>query len=48
VFAPQPKAQQAERIETQSGAPKDLAVALLAKLFNRHPQLEREIAKRAS
>jgi electron transfer flavoprotein beta subunit len=43
VFAPQPRAQKAERIEAQSGAPKDLAVTLLAKLFTRHPQLEREI-----
>jgi len=48
VFAPQPKAQKAERIEAQSGAPKDLAVTLLMKLLTRHPQLERELAKRAS
>ncbi len=33
-------AQKAERIEAQGGAPKDLAVTLLAKLFTRHPQLE--------
>jgi len=46
VFAPQPRAQKAERIEVQSGAPKDLAVTLLAKLFTRHPQLEREIQRR--
>ncbi len=48
VFAPQARAQKAERIETHGDAPKDLAITLLAKLFNRHPQLEREIAKRAS
>jgi electron transfer flavoprotein beta subunit len=48
VFAPQPREQKAERIETQSGAPKDIAVTLLAKMFTRHPQLEREIARRAS
>ncbi len=47
VFAPTPRAQKAERIQTQSDAPKDLAVTLLAKLFTRHPQIEREIAKRA-
>ena len=48
VFAPQAKAQKAERIEAQSGAPKDLAATLLTKLLTRHPQLERELAKRAS
>jgi len=48
VFAPQPKAQKAERIETQSGAPKDIAATLLSKLLTHHPQLGREIAKRAS
>jgi electron transfer flavoprotein beta subunit len=47
VFAPQPHAQKAEAIEAQSGAPKDLAVTLLSKLFTRHPMIEREIAKRA-
>ena len=48
VFAPQARDQKAERIETHGDAPKDLAITLLAKLFSRHPQLEREIAKRAS
>ncbi len=47
VFAPQPKAKKAERIETQSGSPKDLAATLLAKMFTQHPAIEREIAKRA-
>ena len=47
VFAPQAKSQKAQRIETQSGAPKDLAATLLTKLFTHHPQLEREIAARA-
>ena len=47
VFAPQAKSQKAQRIETQSGAPKDLAATLLTKLFTHHPQLEREIAGRA-
>ena len=44
VFAPQPKARKAERIEVHGDAPKDLASTLLAKLFTHHPQLEREIA----
>ena len=48
VFAPQPKAQKAERIETQTGAPKDIAATLLSKLLTHHPQLGREFAKRAS
>jgi electron transfer flavoprotein beta subunit len=48
VFAPQARAQKAERIETQSGAPRDLAATLLTKLFTRHPQLEREISRQAS
>jgi electron transfer flavoprotein beta subunit len=47
VFAPKPKAEKAERIETQSGAPKDIAVTLLTKMFTRFPDIEREIAKRA-
>ncbi len=47
VFAPQPRAQKAERIETQTGAPADLAVTLLAKLFTRYPHIEREIRKQA-
>jgi electron transfer flavoprotein beta subunit len=48
VFAPQARAQKAERIETQSGAPTDLCATLLAKLFTRYPKLEREIAEHAS
>lgn len=48
VFAPKPRAQQVDRIESQSGAPKDLATTLLAKLFTRCPQLEHEIARRTA
>jgi electron transfer flavoprotein beta subunit len=48
VFAPQPKARKAERIEVHGDAPTDLAATLLTKLFTHHPQLEREIAGRAS
>jgi electron transfer flavoprotein beta subunit len=47
VFAPQPRAQKAELIETQSGAPADLAVTLLSKLFTKFPHVGREIARRA-
>jgi electron transfer flavoprotein beta subunit len=48
VFAPQARAQKAERIETQSGTPADISATLLAKLFTRHPQLERDIAMHSS
>jgi electron transfer flavoprotein beta subunit len=48
VFAPPAKSRKAERIETQSHAPKDLAATLLTKLFTHYPQLEREIAGRAT
>lgn len=48
IFTPQPKTKKAERIETQSGTPKDLAATLLAKMFTQYPQIEREIAERAS
>jgi electron transfer flavoprotein beta subunit len=48
VFAPQPKARKAERIETQSNAPKDLAATLVTKLLTHHPQVERQIAALAS
>ncbi len=48
VFAPQAKARKAERIETQSNAPKDLAATLVAKLFTHHPQVERQIGALAS
>ncbi len=48
VFAPQPKARKAERIEVHGDAPKDLAATLLTKLFAHHPQLDRHISERAS
>ncbi|MGE0113785.1 MAG: nitrogen fixation protein FixA [Steroidobacteraceae bacterium] len=48
VFAPKPKAEKTERIETQSNAPKDLAVTVLTKMFTRFPHIERELAKRVS
>ncbi len=48
VFAPQPKSQRAEMIETESGEPRDVALTLLGKLFTRHPKLEASIAKKAA
>lgn len=48
VFAPPPRARKAERIETQSNAPKDLAATLVTKLLTHHPQVERQIAALAS
>ena len=39
VFAPQPHTQAAEMIETESGAPRDLVMTLLAKLTTQHPKL---------
>lgn len=47
VFAPRPRSQRAEMIETVDNDPKNLAVTLLAKVFTQHPKLEKEIAKRA-
>ncbi|MHB1591627.1 MAG: electron transfer flavoprotein subunit beta/FixA family protein [Sulfuricella sp.] len=47
VFAPTPKTERAEMIEVESGAPKDIAVTVLAKMFTRFPAVEKEIAKRA-
>lgn len=47
VFAPKPRSERAEIIDTQDDDPKNLAVTLLAKMFTQHPKLEREIAKRA-
>ena len=47
VFAPTPRTQKAEIVETQSGQPSDLAATLIAKLFTRYPQLRAEIGRRA-
>jgi electron transfer flavoprotein beta subunit len=48
VFAPQPKARKAERIETHGNTPKELAATLVMKLFTQYPQVERQIAALAS
>lgn len=47
VFAPTARASKAELIECESNEPQDLSVTLLAKMFAKHPKLEKEIAKRA-
>jgi len=47
VFAPTARDVKAEIIECESNEPKDLSVTLLAKMFAKHPKLEKEIAKRA-
>jgi len=47
VFAPTPRAQKAERIETHSDAPGDLAATLIAKMFTRYPRVRAQIEKQA-
>ena len=47
VFAPTARDAKAEIIQCESNEPKDLSVTLLAKMFAKHPKLEKEIAKRA-
>lgn len=47
VFAPTARDVKAEIIQCESNEPKDLSVTLLAKMFAKHPKLEKEIAKRA-
>jgi electron transfer flavoprotein beta subunit len=48
VFAPKPRSEKAEIIDTESNTPKDLAVTLLAKVFTKFPNLREEIMKQAS
>ncbi len=47
VFAPQPKRERAELIETHSGVPSDLAATLLAKLFTRFPHVQAQVQRQA-
>ncbi len=46
VFAPTPRTQKAEIVQTQSDQPSDLAATLLAKLFTKYPPLRVEIGRR--
>lgn len=48
VFAPTPRSQRAEIIESESGEPRDLTLTLVSKLFTKHPKLGDAIVKRAA
>jgi len=48
VFAPTPRTQKAEIIQTQSDQPGDLAATLLAKMFTKFPQLRAGIGPRVA
>ena len=48
VFAPTPRTQRAEIIESESGEPRDLTLTLVSKLFTKHPKLGDAIVKRAA
>lgn len=45
VFAPKPKAQAAELIESADGRPEELVETLLAKIFTRFPDVRRQVDK---
>lgn len=47
VFAPTPRAQKAEMIDTEGRRPKDLAVTLVTKMVTRFPIVRDELTKRA-
>jgi electron transfer flavoprotein beta subunit len=47
VFAPQPRQERAELIETHSNTPGDLAATLLAKVFTRFPQVKAQVERQA-
>ena len=48
VFAPSPKSVKAEIIATNSGAPEEMASALLMKIFTRFPHVREEVGKSVS
>lgn len=48
VFAPQPLAQKAEIIDTESHDPRDIALTLVGKLFTQHQKLRDSISKQAA
>ena len=48
VFAPTPRATKAEIIQCESNEPKDLSVTLLAKMFTKFPNIEKELLKRSA
>ena len=45
VFAPKPRTERAQIVETVDNDPKNLVATLLAKVFTQHPKLEQEIAR---
>ena len=47
VFAPQPRQERAEIIETHSNTAGDLAATLLAKVFTRFPQVKAQVERQA-
>ena len=48
VFAPKPKMEKAEIVETESNEPQDLAAALLSRIFTRFPHVKEQLEKSAS
>ena len=48
VFAPQPKMEKAEMVETESNDPQDLAASLLSRIFTKFPHVKEELEKSAS
>jgi electron transfer flavoprotein beta subunit len=48
VFAPKPKMEKAEMVETESNDPHDLAGSLLMRMFTRFPHVRKELEKSAS
>jgi electron transfer flavoprotein beta subunit len=47
VFAPQPRSQRAEIIQSEGDVSRDLALTLVARLFTQHPKLGETIERRA-
>lgn len=48
VFAPQPKMEKAEMVETESNDPKDIVGSLLMRMFTKFPHVKEELEKSAS
>jgi electron transfer flavoprotein beta subunit len=48
VFAPQPRSQRAEIIESDGNEPRNLALTVVARLFTQHPKLGDAIVRRAA
>ena len=48
VFAPTPKTEKAEIVQTESNDPQDLAAALLSRIFTRFPHVKEQLEKSVS